>query len=271
MDFAQFRLDLTSLSDISAQLLTRPPLAVALTVIAFAMGLTLQKRWPKVALFNPTLIAIILVSLILKAAEVPYGAYLTSAQSINFMLAPTVVLLAVPVYRNRLLVRRSWKVICLGVATGASITFLGTLLIARLSAAKAETLYSLFPKSVTTGIAVGISDKIGGVPALTAVFVIFTGIVGAIFGPSILKFLRVEDDRAAGLAIGISAHGIGTAKALQMSEIAGTFSGIGMALNGIVTAIALPLCLTFARLDDHAIVVDSGLAGTFSRLFKIRF
>jgi predicted murein hydrolase (TIGR00659 family) len=263
MEFTQVKLDFAQLRDISAQLLTKPPLAVALTVAAFVAGLALQKKWPHVLLFNPTLIGIILVSSTLSAIGVSYPAYLTSTQSINFMLGPTVVLLAVPIYKNRLIVSRSWMAICAGVTVGVVVAFLSTLLISRVCGAKAQTFFSLSPKSVTTGIAVGISEIIGGIPALTAVFVICTGIIGAVFGSIVLKLAGVRDERAIGLAMGISAHGIGTARAMQISEVAGTFSGIGMALNGISTAIVLPLLFTLIDANKYEFI--------FAKNFSLKY
>ena len=170
-----------------------------------------------------------------------YADYLAGTQVINFMLAPTVVLLAVPLYRRLDLILRSWPIIGAGLAFGLPSGIMTAIGIAYLCGATAKTTASLAPKSVTTGIAIGISEAIGGVPALTAVFVIVTGIVGAVFGPWLLRLIGIRDERAVGIAIGIGSHGIGTARAFQISETVGAFSSVAMALNGIAQAVLIPL------------------------------
>jgi predicted murein hydrolase (TIGR00659 family) len=192
-------------------------------------------------LLNPTLIAILLISLGIEATHTPYETYLRGASTINFMLGPAVVLLAVPLFRQRATIRASGRLIAVGLAAGLPTGILSAVGIAWALGASPQTILSLAPKSVTAGIAVGISEQIGGLQTLTIVLVIMTGITGAVLGPIIARLARIEDPRVVGLTMGIASHGIGTARALQISEVAGAFSGLGMGLNGVLTAILLPL------------------------------
>ena len=226
-----------------ASLPEQPILEVGITVIAFLAAVRLARWSGNNPFLNPTLIAIVLVVIVLDATGITYTTYLRGAGFIQFLLAPTVVLLAVPLYRQTRLICASGGLIAAALLVGLPTGVLSAVGIAWTLGASRVTLLSLAPKSVTTGIAVGISESIGGIPALTAVLVISTGITGAIAGPAIQRWLRVNDDRVTGLAIGIAGHGIGTARALQISEVAGAFAGLGMSLNGILTGVLLPLAM----------------------------
>lgn len=226
-----------------ASLPEQPILEVGITVLAFLLAVRLARWSSNNPFLNPTLIAIVLVVVAINVTGVSYTTYLRGAGFIQFLLAPTVVLLAVPLYRQTALIRASGGLIAAALLVGLPTGILSAVGIAWALGASRVTLLSLAPKSVTTGIAVGISESIGGVPALTAVLVISTGITGAIAGPLIQRWFRVEDDRVAGLAIGIASHGIGTARALQISEVAGAFAGLGMSLNGVLTGVLLPLAM----------------------------
>lgn len=222
----------------------QPVLEIGATVFAFLAATHLHRRSGGRALLNPTLIAILVIAVGLKLAGISYHTYLRGAGFIHFLLGPAVVLLAVPLFRQTTLVRASGRLLAVALAIGLPAGVVSAVGIAWLLGASTETLLTLAPKSVTSGIAIGISEKIGGIPALTAVLVIMTGIVGAVLGPVVTKAVGVQDPRAVGLAMGIAAHGIGTARALQMSEVAGAFSGLGMGLNGVLTAVLVPLVLT---------------------------
>ena len=162
------------------------------------------------------------------------------------MLGPAVVLLAVPLFRQRAALRSSARLIAVGLAVGSPVGILSAVGIAWALGATSQTVLSLAPKSVTAGIAVGISEQIGGLQTLTIVLVIMTGITGAVLGPIMARLARIEDPRIVGLAMGIASHGIGTARALQINETAGAFAGLAMGLNGVLTAILLPLVCSLA-------------------------
>jgi putative effector of murein hydrolase len=127
------------------------------------------------------------------------------------------------------------------ILVGSLTASASAVLIARLAGGSNQTLLALAPKSVTTPVAMGITERLGGLPSLTAVLVILTGIVGAVLGPMLLSLLRVKDKRACGVALGTAAHGIATARAVQVSEVAGAFAGLAMGLNALATALLLPL------------------------------
>jgi predicted murein hydrolase (TIGR00659 family) len=224
----------------SSGLADKPTLETGATVFAFLAGMRISRLGSNHPLLNPTLLAILLLSLGLEAAHIPYETYLRGTDAIHFMLGPAVVLLAVPLFRQRATIRASGRLIAVGLAVGLPVGILSAVGIAWALGARSQTILSLAPKSVTAGIAVGISEQIGGLQTLTIVLVIMTGITGAVLGPIVARLARVEDPRVIGLTMGIASHGIGTARALQINEVAGAFAGLGMGLNGVLTAILLP-------------------------------
>jgi predicted murein hydrolase (TIGR00659 family) len=235
---------MSTLSQLSAltwsSLAEKPVIETGVTVFAFWAATRLSRLGGSHPLLNPTLLAIIFISLGLEATHIPYETYLRGADTIHFMLGPAVVLLAVPLFRQRAVVRASARLIAVGLTVGLPVGVLSALSIAWVLGASSQTILSLAPKSVTAGIAIGISEQIGGLQTLTIVLVIMTGITGAVLGPLIARLARVDDPRVIGLTMGIASHGIGTARALQIGEVAGAFSGLGMSLNGVLTGILLP-------------------------------
>ena len=161
----------------------------------------------------------------------------------HFLLGPATVALAVPLYAQLGKLRASLVPLAGALLVGAAVAVASAVGIAWLLGANRTTLLSIAPKSVTTPIAMGISEKLGGLPSLTAVLVVSTGILGAVLGKYVLDALGVREHSVRGFAIGIAAHGIGTARAFQVSEEAGAFSGLAMGLNGLVTALLFPLAL----------------------------
>ncbi|NJE02129.1 CidB/LrgB family autolysis modulator [Thermococcus sp. JdF3] len=215
------------------------PLGITLTLVVFYLFSELHAR--KRAFYtNPVLLSIITIAVILKWFGIPYGSYMDSAVILKFLLGPAVVSLAVPVYKGRETIKAYAREIALGVAVGGTVAILSAFYIAQLLGGSEEVLLSIAPKSVTTAIAIGISEKIGGIPALTAVLVILTGIMGNAVGPELLSATGVRDRIARGLAMGVSSHGLGTARIILDDELAGAVSGLAMALNGVFTSLLLP-------------------------------
>jgi predicted murein hydrolase (TIGR00659 family) len=215
------------------------PLGITLTLVVFYLFSELHAR--KRAFYtNPVLLSIITIAVILRWFGIPYGSYMDSAVILKFLLGPAVVSLAVPVYKGRETIKAYAKEITLGIAVGGTVAILSAFYIAELLGGSEEVLLSIAPKSVTTAIAIGISEKIGGIPALTAVLVILTGIMGNALGPELLGLARVRDRIARGLAMGVSSHGLGTARIILDDELAGAVSGLAMALNGVFTSLLLP-------------------------------
>jgi predicted murein hydrolase (TIGR00659 family) len=173
----------------------------------------------------------------------PYTTYFEGAQFVHFLLGPATVALAVPLYAHFGKLRRMALPVLAALLAGSATAAGSAMLLAWALGGTPATLMSLAPKSVTTPIAMGIAEKIGGLPSLTAVLVILTGILGASLGRYVLDLLRIRDHGVRGFAVGVAAHGIGTARAFQVSEEAGAFAGLAMGLNGLATALLLPLVL----------------------------
>lgn len=221
----------------------QPLFFLALTLGAYLIGDRIAAATGRNPIANPVLIAIILVGAVLLLSGTPHQRYFEGARFIHVLLGPATVALALPVFRNRTLIAKQWRTIALALLIGALTGIASTLLFAKLLGLSSSTLASLAPKSVTAAIAMGISEQVGGNPPLTAVIVIATGVLGAIIVTPLMNLLRINDYAARGFAAGISAHGIGTARALQVNERAGAYAALGMALNGLMTAILVPLLL----------------------------
>jgi putative effector of murein hydrolase len=181
---------------------------------------------------------------LLTATGTPYQAYFDGAQFVHFLLGPATVALAVPLWRNRAAVRRNLLPMCAALVAG-SLTAIGSAVaIGWAFGAPREILASLAAKSVTAPIAMALTETIGGIPALAAVLVVLTGILGSVAVTPLMNAMGIRDFAARGFAVGVASHGIGTARAFQVSEEAGTFAGIAMGLNGALTALvflALPM------------------------------
>lgn len=232
---------MTDLTEVWVYLSASPLLFLTLTLAAFQAGSWIYERSGHKPFLNPVLTAVILLVAILTLTQTPYPAYFEGAQFVHFLLGPATVALAIPLYRQFDRVRRSALALVTSLLCG-SLTAIGTAVgLGWLLGASRETLLSLAPKSVTAPVAMGITEQLGGLPSLTAVLVILTGILGAVIGPMLLNLLRIRDWRARGLALGTASHGIGTARALQVNELAGAFSGLAMGLNALATAILLPV------------------------------
>lgn len=234
-------------SDIWVYLRTGPLLWLTVTLAAYVIAQWLYERARLNPLLNPVAIAVILLVALLSATGTPYQTYFEGAQFVHFLLGPATIALAVPLYSHFGTVRAVLLPMLVALLAGAFtavVTAVGT---AALLGASFETLASLAPKSVTTPIAMGISERIGGLPSLTAVLVILTGILGAMLATPLLNALDIRDWRARGFAAGVAAHGIGTARAFHVSEVAGTFAGVAMGLNGLLTAFLVPLLIEWVR------------------------
>lgn len=230
-----------NLHDTWVYLSATPLFHLTLTLLAFQAGAWIHARSGFNPLCNSVLIAVLLVLALLLVTGTSYATYFEGAQFVHFLLGPATVSLAIPLYRQFSEVRRSAPAIVASLLTGSLAAVVSAVGIGWLLGGAPEVLASLAPKSVTAPVAMAVAEEIGGVPSLTAALVIATGIIGAMFGPLVLDLLRVKDWRARGLAMGTASHGIGTARALQVNETAGAFSGLAMGLNALATALLLPL------------------------------
>lgn len=220
-----------------------PLLGLTGTLLAYQLAYALYARTRFNPLANPVAIAVAMLVLILTATGTPYHTYFEGAQFVHFLLGPATVALAIPLYQQIAKLKRDWFALLAGVVFGSAAAIATAMGIAAALGASRVTILSIAPKSVTTPIAMGISEKIGGLPSLTAVLVIVTGILGATLARGILNLLKVSDQGVRGFALGVSAHGIGTARAFQVSQEMGAFSGLAMGVSGVLTALLLPLAL----------------------------
>lgn len=230
-----------TIRDIWVYLAATPLLGLTLTLVAYLLGDWIYRRANRHPLLNPVLLAVIALVTLLSITRTPYQTYFEGAQFVHFLLGPATVALAVPLYFNFSKLRRLWLPLLGGLIAGSLTAAVSAIGFAWLLGASPETLISLAPKSVTAPVAMGIAEKLGGLPSLSAMLVVSTGIIGAVLGPWSLDLLGLRDQAIRGFSIGVASHGIGTARAFQESEEAGAFSGLAMGLNILATALMLPV------------------------------
>ncbi len=218
------------------------------TVGAYAVARAVYAR-SRLSLLNPAVVTIGLVILALRATGTTYARYDDGGRVLSFLLGPAVVALGVPLAAQLAVVRRQARAVAGAILTGAVVGSATAMLVALALGASAAVVRSLAPRAVTTPIALAVSERVGGVPALSAVIVIATGMFGGVVGPPLLRRLGVRSREAVGLALGASSHGLGTARAVEEGEVEGAMSGLAMGLTGVTTALlAPPLVALLARL-----------------------
>lgn len=222
------------------ELINSPVFAILVTFLIFNISSMIYKKF-KLIFFNPVLLSITLIIFILKVINLDYETYFKGARIISFFLGPSVVALGVPLYLQFEEIKKRGISIIISILSGSIVGISTAALTAKLLGASKEVVASIAPKSVTTPIAMGIAEKIGGIPSLTAAIVIATGVLGAVIGPAFLKLTKIKDKVAVGLAIGSASHGIGTARAFEEGQLEGATSSLAICLNGIATAIFTPL------------------------------
>ncbi len=235
---------MTALPDIWSYLSEEPLLWLTATLVAYLIGDAAFRASRGNPLVNPVLVAMILLGGVLWVTQTPYQTYFEGAQFVHFMLGPATVALAGPLYSNLHHVRRTLLPMLGALVVGSVVAVASALWIAQALGVEGTQLASVAPKSTTAPVAIGISEKLGGLPTLTAALVILTGIIGAVIVTPLMNALRIRDWRARGFAVGVAAHGIGTARAFQVNETAGAFAGIGMGLNALLTALIAPYVLS---------------------------
>jgi len=217
-----------------------PLLWLALTLVAYLLAFTLYRRSGFNPLVNPVAIAIVLLVAVLLATHTSYQTYFDGAQFVHFLLGPATVALAVPLIEQWEKLRANWFALSVALVVGVLVASGSAVLIAHALGASPRTLASLAPKSVTTPVAMGISEKIGGLASLTAVAVVITGIVGSALARYVLNAMRIPDHAIRGFALGLAAHGQGVARAFVVSEEMGAFAGLAMGLTALASALLLP-------------------------------
>ncbi len=213
------------------------------TLAAYVAADWIAARLGRRPIANPVVIAAAILAVLLIATGTDYAAYFEGAQFVHFLLGPATVALAIPLWRNLAMVRRALLPMAAALLAGSVTAAASAVAIAWALGAPVEVLASLAPKSTTAPIAMELSKSLGGIPALTAVLVVMTGIIGAVVVTPLMNALKITNYAARGFAVGVASHGIGTARAFQVSEIAGTFAGIAMGLNGALTSLLVLIWL----------------------------
>ena len=216
-----------------------------ITILAFYnIALFIQKKANK-PIFNSLLICIILIILFLKITNIPYENFKIGADTMNFMLGPVTVVLAVPLYRQFDLFKKHLKEILIGIIVGVVTSFVVTIAIGKLTLTNNQIVSSILPKSITTPMGISLVNALGGVEAITVVCIIATGIFGNMLGEFILKIGKIKHPVAKGIAMGTAAHAMGTSKALEMGEVEGAMSSLSIGISGVLTVILVPILMNF--------------------------
>lgn len=223
-------------------LLNTPIFGIVISIICFEVGIILMRK-TKFPLFNPLLVAITLIVGILVIFNIPIESYKLGGDMIAFFLSPITIVLAVPLYRQFELVKKHFLPIVVGITTGVVTSFISVVFLSKILGLDESLCFSLIPKSITTPMGVALSDTINGISGITVIAVILTGICGAVISPLIFKLIKLNNPVAEGIAIGTSAHAVGTSKAIEMGEIHGAMSGVSIGIAGIVTVVLVPILI----------------------------
>lgn len=232
---------MTEFSSLWSYLSSSPLLWLTATLLAYLLADYVARRLGYPPWANTVLFSVLLIAPVLWIMQTDYATYFDGAKFIHFLLGPATVALALPLWDNRDTIRQSVAPIFLALLVGSTVAAGSAILLARAFGLSTEVILSLAPKSTTAPVALGVSEAVGGLPSLTAVLVILTGIIGATLATPLMNLLRIEDWRARGFAVGVAAHGIGTARAFQVNAVAGAYAGIAMALNALLTSLIVPV------------------------------
>ena len=205
-----------------------------LTLVAYGIGMKMKKKW-KLGIFNPLLIATILIILLLKIFHVEYEVYNTGAKYLSYLLTPATVCLAIPLYRQMALLKAHKIAIIVGSLAGVLASMSSVLGFSLLFGLTHQEYVTMLPKSITTAIGMGVSEELGGIATITVAAIVLTGILGNMAAEALLKLAKIQEPLARGLAIGTASHAMGTAKAIELGEIEGAMSGLAIAVSGLIT------------------------------------
>lgn len=219
---------------------TTPLTWLILTISSFKLGIILYNKSNKNILLQPIIVAYLIILTIVSFTNTPFKEYFKSVEIIHFFLGPATVALALPLYKNLKYIKSLFFPIFITLFFGSIFTISISVCILWFLDSNSLTILSMTTKSITAPIAIISSEQIGAIPSLAVGFVIITGIIGAVFGTTVFKIMRIKNDTSQGFALGLISHGIGTAKAVEISQRAAAFSALAMGLNGIFTAILLP-------------------------------
>lgn len=218
----------------------KPLFALLLSVGAYQLALQLYQYFNRRVIFHPVTTGSIAIALILNTLDISYRDYLSGNQLLYFLLGPATVALAVPLHQQFHHIRKLMLPVLITVAIGAVAAPAIAVAVAAAMGGSDDILLALYPKSVTTPIALGIADLIGALPGLTTGVVVFTGVIGALISPVVFYLLKLHDPRLQGLVLGLNAHGVGTARGFEINPTVGAFASLAMGLTGAFTALIMP-------------------------------
>lgn len=224
-----------------------PLLLLTFTIGAFLCGVSLERRTGS-SLANPTLVAIVAVGMLMRASGISYPEYFRGVYLLHFLLGPATVALAIPLARSLNHLRKSLRATLIALIAGSLTGAVSAYALVRLTGGGRLLAITMMPKSLTTPIAIAVSQDVGGIPSLTAVFAIMAGILMAVALPYLQRLLRIEDEAAAGLAAGTAGSGIATARAIAIGPLAAAFAGVAIGANGLITALLMPYLI---RVMNH--------------------
>lgn len=217
---------------------------VALSLLAYIAGIELKKKF-KLSILNPLLVSIILVILFLAIFDVDYESYNQGGKYISYLLTPATVCLAIPLYQQIDLLKKNFKAIAIGIMTGVFTSLVSILALSMIFKLSHELYVTLLPKSITTAIGIGVSEELGGIKTITVAAIVLTGISGNVIGESVCRLFKIKNPISVGLALGTSAHAIGTTKALELGETQGAMSSLSIAVSGLLTVVLAPIFANF--------------------------
>lgn len=207
-----------------------------ISLVGYEVGLLLKKKF-RMAVFNPLLIAVICVMVVLLVFDVDYDSYNEGGKYLSYLLTPATVCLAVPLYEQLSLLRKNLKAVAAGIVSGTLASMFSVFLLSLLFGLNHQEYVTLLPKSITTAIGMGVSEELGGIVTITVAVIVITGVLGAILAELVFKIFRIQEPVARGLALGTSAHAIGTSKAMEFGMVEGAMSSLAIAVAGLLTVV----------------------------------
>lgn len=224
-----------------------PLIWLIITLAAFKLGIIIYEKFNKHTLLQPIIIAYVIILSLIVFTNTSFEKYFKSVEIIHFFLGPATVALALPLYRNLKYIKSLFLPIVLTLFIAGFFSVAIAIGFLYIFDAQLPTILSMTTKSITAPIAIITSEQIGAIPSLAVGFVLITGIIGALFGTIVFKIFKVKHDTSKGFALGLVSHGIGTARAIEISEKAAAFGALAMGLSGIFTAVFLPIIISFFK------------------------
>jgi predicted murein hydrolase (TIGR00659 family) len=210
------------------------------SILEYEIGAIVKRKF-KLAIFNPLLLAIVFVMILLCAFDIPYETYIAGAKYISYLLTPSTVCLAIPLYEQFELLKKNALAIVAGISAGVITSCVSILALSAIYKLDYKMYVTLLPKSITTAIGMGVSEELSGYVTITVAAIIVTGIFGNMAAETICKIFKINEPVAKGIAIGTASHAVGTAKAIELGDVEGAMSGLSIAVAGLLTVIAAPI------------------------------